>query len=121
MKEIQKLNRLITIIKFIEDPSDYKSRTLKDIQNAVNNILQITSDKDKDGVSERTIKRDINDIKNGLGIEIEFNSKTKNYFIKEKVFDEILQYLEAANIVYIMQNMHNIKKFIAFDKSKERN
>ncbi len=78
MKEIQKLNRLITIIKFIEDPSEEKLKTLKDIHNAVNYKLQITSDKNKDGVSERTIKRDISDIKNRLGIEIECNSKTKN-------------------------------------------
>lgn len=116
MKKLQKLYSYITIIKYVEDPSEKKPKTLKGIHDAVNN--QLINNSDTEGVSERTIQRYISDIKKYLRIEIEFNSKEDKYEIKEKGEDEILHYIEAANIVYTMQNIHSVKKHIAFDKRK---
>lgn len=119
---IQKLIRCKTIIDAVE-----KNRypMLSEIHSAVNTMLQNMKELNGEGidkVDERTIKRDIEDIRRILRIDIVYASSEKGYYIDENEVDSNENYalMEAANFIFVLQNMKNIRNFIEFEPRKAR-
>lgn len=119
---LEKLLRCKTIIDEVKNSSHTSS--MVNICEAVNKMLgslySINESGHKD-VGERTIKRDIEDIRRTFEINIEYDSDEKGYFIKmNKSEPQIEALLEAAQLVHVLQNMENIKPYIAFEPRKEK-
>jgi len=120
---IEQLLRCKTIIEEIER-GRYPS--LKDLNDSVNSFLKKlhqSNDKEYKNVVDRTIKRDIYDIKTVLKRDIIYDSKERGYCFSEygKSDNECYELLEAANLVFVLQNMENVKNHIAFDSRKAKN
>lgn len=118
---LEKLLRCKTIIEVVKN-SDYT--TMAKLCEAVNKMLgslhAINETGHKD-VVERTIKRDIEDIRRILEVNIEYDSKEKRYSIEmNKSEPQIEALLEAAQLVHVLQNMENIKPYIAFEPRKAK-
>lgn len=119
---LEKLLRCKTIIEEVKN-SSYTS-TMANICEAVNKMLGSLYSINETGhkvVGERTIKRDIEDIRRTFEINIEYDSDEKGYFIKlNKSEPQIEALLEAAQLVHVLQNMENIKPYIAFEPRKAK-
>lgn len=118
---LEKLLRCKTIIEEVKNGS-YPS--LSELVEAVNKMLcslhEINETGHKD-VVERTIKRDIEDIRRVLTYNIEYDSKEKGYTIEMNNSEpQIEALLEAAQLVHVLQNMKNVKPYIAFEPRKAK-
>ena len=119
---IQQLVRCNTIIKDIRK-GNYPS--MEDLNTSVNKVLVTLGEftnEDSSTVVGKTIKRDIKAIRNLLQIDIEFSASLKGYYIDEEQFDqnEYEALIEALNIVYVLQNMENVKSHISFERRKTK-
>jgi len=119
---IEQLLRCKTILEEVEKG---KFPTLKNLNEAVNkmlNKLHELNDSDYKTVTDRTTKRDIQDIRGLLRVYIEYNSIERGYYIENDGFNEneCAALLEAANLVFVLQNMDNVKGNIAFEPRKAK-
>jgi len=119
---IEQLLRCKTILEEVEKG---KYPTLKSLNEAVNNMLNKLhelNDSEYKTVTDRTTKRDIQDIRGLLRVYIEYNSIERGYYIENDGFNEneCGALLEAANLVFVLQNMDNVKGNIAFEPRKAK-
>ena len=120
---LEKLLRCKTIIDEVKN-SSYTS-TMVNICEAVNKMLGSLHSLNETGhkdVVERTIKRDIEDIRRVLEINIEYDQDKKCYSILEFNKDEqqTEMLMDAVHLYFVMQNMKNIKPYIAFEPRKAK-
>lgn len=119
--KIPHLLRQKTIIEQLEQG---KYPNLEELTAAVNDMLlklNIITGTDLNEVSERTIKRDIKEIKDILGIEVKYQKSNKGYFIESRFNNnECDALLETAQLVYLLQNMKQTAPYIAFEPRKAK-
>ncbi len=119
--KIEQLLRCKTIIDEIRK-NTYPS--IEELGGSVNKMLHNLhqlSDMEHKDVVIRTIKRDIEDIRRVLKIDIVYNSKENGYFIENTFPDyDCDALLEAINLVFVLQNMENVKDYISFDARKAK-
>lgn len=119
---IEQLLRCKTILELVENG---RYPTLKDLNEAVNNMLyklQELNDSESKSVTDRTTKRDITDIRSLLRVYIDYDIINKGYYIEDKDYNEneCNALLEAANLVFVLQNMNNVKGNISFEPRKAK-
>jgi len=119
---IEQLLRCKTILEEVEKG---KYPTLISLNEAVNNMLNKLhelNDSEYKTVTDRTTKRDIQDIRGLLRVYIDYDIKNKGYYIENDGFteNECAALLEAANLVFVLQNMDNVKGNIAFEPRKAK-
>ena len=81
---IEQLLRCKTILELVEKG---KYPTLKDLNEAVNNMLcklHELNDSEGKSVTDRTTKRDIKDIRSLLRVYIDYDTINKGYYIEDK-------------------------------------
>ena len=119
---IEQLLRCKTILEEVEKA---KFPTLKDLNEAVNSMLyklHELNDSEYKTVTDRTTKRDIRDIRSLLRVDIDYDTLNKGYCIENDDYNEneCNALLEAANLVFVLQNMDNVKGNISFEPRKEK-
>ena len=119
---IEQLLRCKTILEEVEKG---KFPTLKDLNEAVNSMLyklHELNDSEYKTVTDRTTKRDIRDIRSLLRVDIDYDTLNKGYCIENDDYNEneCNALLEAANLVFVLQNMDNVKGNISFEPRKEK-
>lgn len=119
--KIEQLLRCKTIIDEIQKGTYPSVEELgKSVNKMLHNLHQLSDMEHKDVVI-RTIKRDIEDIRSVLKIDIVYNSKENGYFIENTFPDyDCDALLEAINLVFVLQNMENVKDYISFDARKAK-
>jgi proteasome accessory factor B len=72
------------------------------------------------GFSQRTFQRDVKDIKNIFGVEIEYNRTSKGYYIADDESDtyNFERVLEAFDMFTIMNVTKNIVPYIQLEQRK---
>jgi hypothetical protein len=119
---IEQLLRCKTILEEVERG---KYPTLKELNESVNIMLtklhELNNSECKT-VTDRTTKRDIKDIRDLLRVYIDYDIMNKGYFIDHNGYgeNECDALLEAANLVFVLQNMDNVKGNISFETRKAK-
>ena len=80
MSKLGYIQRYIQIIRIV---GSHPYITLSELVRKVENALLQYDDAGSIGVSERTIKRDISDIRSGLGVSIDYSRSRNGYYIPE--------------------------------------
>jgi hypothetical protein len=119
---IEQLLRCKTILELVEKG---KYPTLKELNEAVNYMLgklHELNDSNCTSITDRTTKRDIKDIRSLLRVYIDYDIINKGYYIEDKDYNEneCNALLEAANLVFVLQNMDNVKGNISFEPKKAK-
>ena len=119
---IEQLLRCKTILEEVERG---KYPTLKELNESVNVMLtklHELNDSECKSVTERTTKRDIKDVRDLLRVYIDYDNNNKGYFIDNNEYgeSECNALLEAANLVFVLQNMDNVKGNISFEPRKAK-
>ncbi len=119
---LEKLLRCKTIIEVVKNGGN---PTMSKLVEAVNKMLgslhEINETGHKD-VVERTIKRDIEDIRRTLEVNIEYDQNEKGYSIVALNDNELQteMLMDAVHLYFVMQKMKSIKQYIAFEPRKEK-
>ncbi len=119
---LEKLLRCKTIIEEVRNGCNpTMSKLVESVNKMLGSLHEINETGHKD-VVERTIKRDIEDIRRILEINIEYDQNLKKYSIvdlnENELQTEIL--MDAVHLYFVMQNMENIKPYISFEPRKAK-
>lgn len=95
----------------------------EEISNFVDNELehlQILDDKIEIGFSKRTFQRDIVEIRNSFGIEIEYSRAFKGYYIKEKERESknFQRMMEAFDVFNSLNLAHDLSPFLHLERRR---
>ena len=114
------ISRYLLIIKKIKAKPYATSEELQAYLEKQMDHLQMQDDTLNMGISKRTLQRDIRDIKNLFGVDIEYSKTSKGYFINQsemenKNFERMMEAFDLFNSLNIAQDL---KPFIHLEKRK---
>lgn len=115
-----KIFRYSFIIKHLKAQPNIK---LKDLQQKVERDLEQLKDNDdllEAGKHTRTLQRDFREIRNLAGIEIQYDKKTKGYFIEQQGSENqnFIRMMEAFDIFNSFTQMEHITRYVHLEKRK---
>ena len=97
--------------------------TYEELQSYIENqfdYLQMQDDTLNIGFSKRTMQRDIKEIRNTFGIDIEYSKTAKGYFISQSETENMnfQRMIEAFDMFNSLNLAQNLTPFIHFEKSR---
>ena len=97
--------------------------TYEELQNYIDNqldYLQIRDEKLNMGFSKRTLQRDIKEIRNLLGVEIEYSKTSKGYFINQTEIENMnfQRMIEAFDLFNSLNLAQDVAPFIHLENRK---
>ncbi len=97
--------------------------SFEELQNYLDNrvsFLQMQDDNLKIGFSKRTLQRDIKEIRNIFGVDIEYSKKEKGYFISQSVAENLSFYrmTEAFDLFNSLNIAHDLKPYVHLENRK---
>src|SRR6185437_3933430 len=97
--------------------------TYKDLQSYIDNqfnYLQMQDDTMNIGFSKRTLQRDIREIRNTFGIDIEYSKKSKGYFISQNEIENMnfQRMIEAFDMFNSLNLAQDLVPFIHLEKRR---
>lgn len=120
MSKKEYINRFLLIIKRVER-SDYPS-----YENLVDyvkkNAYLLGQDNLQVGFSQRTLNRDIIDIREIFGVDILHSSKEKGYYIVNKDYNRpnFIEMLETFEVLKLSQFQNEIKDVVFFEQKQSK-
>ena len=119
MSKLGYIQRYIQIIRIV---GSHPYITLSELVRKVENALFQYDDTGSIGVSERTIKRDISDIRSGLGVSIDYSRSRNGYYIPEDedCISDIAAVLDQLDLVTSLRARQELSSIIYTEKRKAR-
>lgn len=119
MSKLGYIQRYIQIIRIV---GSHPYITLSELVRKVENALLQYDDAGSIGVSERTIKRDISDIRSGLGVSIDYSRSRNGYYIPEDEdrISDIAVVLDQLDLVTSLRARQELSSIIYTEKRKSR-
>ena len=119
MSKLGYIQRYIQIIRIVGSHPYIALNEL--VERVVDAMLQY-DDTGSVGVSERTIKRDISDIRSGLGVSIDYSRSRNGYYIPEdeECLSDIAVVLDRLDLVTSLRARQELSSIIYTEKRKAR-
>ena len=120
MSKKEYINRILLIIKRVER-NDYPSfENLVDYVNK--NAYLLGQDNLQVGFSQRTLNRDIIDIREVFGVDILHSSKEKGYYIVNEDYNRpnFIEMLETFEVLKLSQFQNEIKDVVFFEQKQSK-
>ena len=114
------LKRYFLIIKRV---SQNNYPTYDDLVDFVNNYLDLQSGENlKFGFSQRTLNRDLIEIRNIFGVDIIFSKKQKGYYIESDNYykSSFIEILETLEVFKLIQFQNEINKILVFEQKQPK-
>jgi predicted DNA-binding transcriptional regulator YafY len=97
--------------------------TYDELQNYIKNqfeFLQLQDDTLNIGFSKRTLQRDLKEIRNIFGVDIEYSKVNKGYFISQNEIENLnfQKMIEAFDMFSALNFAYDLKPFIQLEKHK---
>jgi len=114
------ISRYLLIIKKIKAKPYATSAELQSYIEKQMDQLQMQDDTLNMGISKRTLQRDIRDIKNLFGVDIEYSKTSKGYFINQSEMENMNfeRMMEAFDLFNSLNIAQDLKPFIHLEKRK---
>ena len=119
MSKLGYIQRYIQIIRIV---GSHPYITLSELVRKVENALLQYDDTGSIGVSERTIKRDISDIRSGLGVSIDYSRSRSGYYIPEDEdqVSDIERILEQYDLITSLHAREELSSIVFPERRKPR-
>lgn len=119
MSKLGYIQRYIQIIRIV---GSHPYITLNELVERVEDAMLQYDDTGSVGVSERTIKRDISDIRSGLGVSIDYSRSRNGYYIPEdeECLSDIAVVLDRLDLVTSLRARQELSSIIYTEKRKAR-
>lgn len=119
MSKLGYIQRYIQIIRIV---GSHPYITLSELVERVEDAMLQYDDTGSVGVSERTIKRDISDIRSGLGVSIDYSRSRNGYYIPEdeECLSDIAVVLDRLDLVTSLRARQELSSIIYTEKRKAR-
>lgn len=119
MSKLGYIQRYIQIIRIVGSHPYIALNEL--VERVVDAMLQY-DDTGSVGVSERTIKRDISDIRSGLGVSIDYSRSRNGYYIPEdeECLSDLAVVLDRLDLVTSLRARQELSSIIYTEKRKAR-
>ena len=112
------LQRYLTIIQKVRRN---KYISMNELMNDVQYEVALYDDSDRIGISERTIRRDLQEIRNELYLNIKYSKAENGYYIDEDDgISKIEMMLEPLNLLGALYMDKNLPKFLFTEKRKPK-
>jgi predicted DNA-binding transcriptional regulator YafY len=111
------ISRYMLILKKLKvKPYSSYEELLEYIDNQME-YLQMQDDKLTVGFSQRTLQRDIKEIRNLFGIGVEFSNSRKGYYIVQNEHENMnfQRMMEAFDVFNALNLTQNVRQYISFD------
>jgi len=120
MSKKEYINRILLLIKRIER-NDYPS--YKELVNyVIDNAYLLGQDNLQVGFCQRTLSRDINDIREIFGVDILYSRKEKGYYIAIEEYSRpnFIEMLETFEVLKLSQFENEIKNVVFFEQKQSK-
>ncbi|RXP60869.1 WYL domain-containing protein [Lutibacter sp. HS1-25] len=120
MSKKEYINRYLLLVKRVER-GDYPS--YQNLVDYVNENAYLLPDNNLQvGFSQRTLNRDINDIREVFGVDILHSSKEKGYFIVNEDYSRpnFIEMLETFEVLKLSQFQNKIKDVVFFEQKQSK-
>lgn len=120
MSKKEYINRILLIIKRVER-RDYPS-----YENLVDyvkeNAYLLGQDNYQVGFSQRTLNRDINEIREIFGVDILHSSKEKGYYLENDDYNRpnFIEMLETFEVLKLSQFQNEVNKVVLFEQKQSK-
>ena len=114
------ISRYLLLVKKLKSKKYCSYKELRDyIQNQLE-FLRMNDDTLEIGLSQRTLQRDIRDIRDLYGLDIQYSKANKGYFIEENDFENLNfhRMMESYEIYNSLQMTHDLESVIYLEDRK---